>query len=226
MPSGFPLRAPPARWYTGRARPADDRQPHARRAASLHGRGHTSPLELVSSSCTRAGDTHGGRATVATAQRICTLGSKKAARWSGASTQANGPTTPPEGREWSLYDCDGACTIREYIVSRIMQDVKPPACKIGPLALAFHIPAAAVTVKAGRAARARSFQPLQEPKPMVQAIPGHSQRAGGVLRPWGPAVRGPLPPARRRSGPPATESAPASGRGAPADRRAGGGPAR
>ena len=83
MPSGFPLRAPPARWYTGWARPADDRQPHARRAAFLHGRGHTSPLEPVGSSATRAGDTHGGRATVATAQMICTLGSKKAthAEW-------------------------------------------------------------------------------------------------------------------------------------------------
>lgn len=84
MPSGYiPLRAPPARWYTGRARPADGRQPHARRVDSMRELDHTSPLEPVGSSATRAGDTHGGRATVATAQRICTLGSKKAthAEW-------------------------------------------------------------------------------------------------------------------------------------------------
>lgn len=64
---------------------------------------------------------HGGRATVATARKICTLGSKKAARRSGASTQANGPTTPKRrqrGREWSLLRCDGACTIRAFIVPR------------------------------------------------------------------------------------------------------------
>lgn len=50
------VAAPPPAWYTGAGHPADGRRPHARRAAFLHERGHTSPLELVSSSCTRAGE--------------------------------------------------------------------------------------------------------------------------------------------------------------------------
>lgn len=223
MPSGFPLRAPPARWYTGRARPADGRQPHARRARSLHGSRHASPLEFVNSSCTRAGDTHGGRATVATAQRICTFGSKKAARWSGASTQANGPTTPPEGREWSLCDCDGACTIRSIIVPRIMQDVKPPACKIGPLALAFHTPAAATAVKAGPLAR------LPWPCTAVgdrrhQPAPDSPSARGAFYAPGAP-LAGPLAPRAPEERPTTQGQAPASGRGAPGDRRAAGAPA-
>ena len=154
VPSGFPLRAPPARWYTGRARPADGRQPHARRARSLHGSRHASPLELVSSSCTRAGDTHGGRATVATAQRNMYFGHQKSRPPEWCKHSSERPDHAPRTEsEWSLCDCDGACTIRSIIVPRIMQDVKPPACKIGPLALAFHTPAAATAVKAGPLAR-------------------------------------------------------------------------
>lgn len=49
-------RAPPPAWYTGAGHPADGRQPHTRRAAFLHERGHTSPLVLVNTSTTRAGD--------------------------------------------------------------------------------------------------------------------------------------------------------------------------
>lgn len=69
-PAPFGARAPPPVWYTGTGRPADGRRTHARRAHSLRGLCQTSPLEPVGSSATRAGDTHGGRATVATAQNM------------------------------------------------------------------------------------------------------------------------------------------------------------
>lgn len=76
-PAPCGARAPPPAWYTGAGHPADDRRPHARRAASLHGCGQSSPLEPVGSSCTRAGDTHGGRATVATALGYVLWAAKK-----------------------------------------------------------------------------------------------------------------------------------------------------
>ena len=123
------VAAPPPAWYTGAGHPADGRRPHARRAASLHERGHTSPLEPVGPSATRAGDTHGGRATVATAHKICTLGSKKSHPCGVVAALHGWPDHGPQAVSGRYLVVADTATIRSTIIPRHNAGCQGQTCK-------------------------------------------------------------------------------------------------